>query len=533
MLKEEISSESNTQVLQGEKPKKKHRVRRYKKPASDAAKKDENSSKEEATKIIKQEKSKNAQARKQEKASQPNKGKKPKKAKDTKQVAKKDLEHMASAEDIAREISMQKERKRPERPEKLKSLDEYFALNPQSEKEEQKVSPKNETKAKNAETKKVEAKKPEEAKKAEAKKSGKKPPKMVEVKKPVQAPKTMEVKNPKKKSEKPKKVQETQKDQKTQNHKKKYSFYYASSSKILHDQSCKLINDIPESRLHGSDEYIESMKQCPVCAYQAYLRVGAKDYQNLSEYLKFFQEIGLSPELAHHMYIEKRMKTEFDTQAMELVVRDREDTWKILKVGNSGKVRLMHNNYRVDEKKHRVFIKGYHVQSEFTSMCRPEDCISTIENYSFNIHRFDASMAKIKAREEEGLAQEERSAGTEEKKDGFFKKLTDLFRREDCTKDSQGMEGKDGDFRKDVFFRDLHVDLTDFTSVKDGYPKTGTICLYLWRDVDGNYRLQTGVYEGRGNFVVQYGDRKIFDRVKIVAWKKLNDIVVIGKENYL
>lgn len=54
-------------------------------------------------------------------------------------------------------------------------------------------------------------------------------------------------------------------------------FIYSKNNKILHEKHCPYIKAILDEELQYSGSFLPNMRQCPACAVEAYLRIGAKD----------------------------------------------------------------------------------------------------------------------------------------------------------------------------------------------------------------------------------------------------------------
>lgn len=87
-----------------------------------------------------------------------------------------------------------------------------------------------------------------------------------------------------------------------------------------------------------------------------------------------------------------------------------------------------------------------------------------------------------------------------------------------------------GLFKKKNFF-----ELNDFLLVSEqGYPENQTICIYIWKDKNGQLSWQTGIYNQKlKQFSVRYGAAVYsIKQDKVIAWKKMNaDAVALEIED--
>ena len=57
-----------------------------------------------------------------------------------------------------------------------------------------------------------------------------------------------------------------------------------------------------------------------------------------------------------------------------------------------------------------------------------------------------------------------------------------------------------------------------------GYPQNQTICIYIWKDKNGQLACQTGIYNQKlEQFSVRYGQTVYaIKQNKVIAWKKMS-----------
>ncbi len=322
-------------------------------------------------------------------------------------------------------------------------------------------------------------------------------------------------------------------------------FLYAKSCNCIHDKSCILARQIPDSELLYSMEYLPGMYQCPECAEKSYIRAGAKDMENYEAYRKLFERMQLSKRLLRHIYIQCGMKTKVSVNV--LTVWSGEDTWKVTALDSKGTVQLLHNNYHVTKDGIRKFDAGFHIQSESTQQTNIEFAIKVMETYSFDAHQ--AARAAKLAGQGDAVVQKagwgpegQTTTGDAAAADTADEKKLPAMLPLTMPKDTGSML-----FRLLAGFKALlkryfnwqgrgstqryAVQVTDFHEVlESGFPSDGTICIYVWKNKGGEYCWRCGQYQARnGHFIVQYGDVKLITHEKkVVAWKKLAEDSPIG-----
>lgn len=274
---------------------------------------------------------------------------------------------------------------------------------------------------------------------------------------------------------------------------------------IIHDKSCILARNIKDYDLKYLVNYPKWMKQCPHCAMEAYVRNGARDYENFPAYVVLFRLMMISEELLRHIYIDCEMQTKVNGET--LTVWYKEDTWKIVYLDSPGYVRLLHNNYHV-ENNQRVFEKSFHIQSDFTSNTKIRFAFENIETYSWSMHRVHAKEAELERKK------------NEEKK-GLFSRIGQAFASLFQRKDEEDQKNAADDDRKEDP-AEFQLNFSDFNLVrKYGYPDNGTRCIYIWKTKNGIYQWQIGEYIAKKKqFVIKFSDQTfITDWRKVVAWK--------------
>lgn len=171
----------------------------------------------------------------------------------------------------------------------------------------------------------------------------------------------------------------------------KIRFFYSEEGGQFHDKSCHETRKIPDEKLRFSGDYRTDLPQCDLCKVKAYVRLGAKDFYNLSSYEKLFERMDLTPDLLRQMYVQEGMQTTAGADC--LTIWGKEDTWRLELMGPGNTLRLMHNNYYGTPDGGRRFTPGYHVQLEPVSA---KYAIATIAGYTYEGHK-----AAVARREQE------------------------------------------------------------------------------------------------------------------------------------
>ena len=139
------------------------------------------------------------------------------------------------------------------------------------------------------------------------------------------------------------------------------NYIYSVSENILHEKHCLYVKAITDEELRYSETYLSNMRQCPACAAESYLRIGAKDPENSEHYKRIFELCGITQKQLRNIYLVKGMKTRISGSGF--LISYKKDTWKIRLLSENGHVQLLHNNYRVLQNGQRQFVQGFHVQN--------------------------------------------------------------------------------------------------------------------------------------------------------------------------
>lgn len=293
----------------------------------------------------------------------------------------------------------------------------------------------------------------------------------------------------------------------------KIKYLWSKKQKIIHDKHCCHAKAIPDDELEWSEAYRVGLGICQECMVQAYVVAGAKDPKEIDRYLQFFEKAGMTESQIRNIYIENGMKTRI---AMDfLTIWHKEDAWRIKTLPKKGHVQLYHNNYVVRKKGVREFTQGFHLQSAFCEDTNISYALSIIKNYSYKpeeraLHTPRDAAGMKKLRKEQTQQREQNALSMEALLGDSTIRLT-LWHK--VKRYVQGL------FTKKSFFA-----MNDFSLVADtGYPKDQTICIYIWKDKNGQYLWQTGMYHQKiGHFSVRYGvNVYAVKQTKVVAWKKM------------
>lgn len=158
-------------------------------------------------------------------------------------------------------------------------------------------------------------------------------------------------------------------------------YLYSENRRILHEKHCRRAREIPDEELRSLKEYDPAMEQCPECAAAAYIRIGAKDPEDMERYLSLFDRIGMPVKAARKMYLNKQMRTRIRRDT--IIVWHKEDMWKIRALSRKGRVQLFHNNYIVGKDGRREFTGNFHIQNEHCRDTNISYALNIIGNYDF------------------------------------------------------------------------------------------------------------------------------------------------------
>lgn len=293
---------------------------------------------------------------------------------------------------------------------------------------------------------------------------------------------------------------------------------------MIHDKSCRRVRDIPVDGMDALEDYDASCTICPECAMKAYIRCGARDFDQYEEYIKLFRIMDVSGPTVRKMYTELGFVTKLSHMKLDglpyanvlnnaITVWYREDTWRIGAV-RKGRVRLEHNNYRPIGNGKREFTPGFHVQNSGCFDAAPGYVLGIIRNYRYEDHFIErvaggentASRAGARPALLDKTAAAPVPAETGEKKEGgakpvsFFRRILHFFRRDRIRK-----------------LRD---------AAASSRPANGQLCLYLWQDASGDRKWGAGWYNAKKRFFsASYGMNGI--RVSfsyVIQWVPLDDI---------
>lgn len=158
-------------------------------------------------------------------------------------------------------------------------------------------------------------------------------------------------------------------------------YLYSGTKCILHEKHCRYAREIPDEDLKCLKEYDSDMEQCPEYAAAAYIHIGAKDPEDMRQYLELFDKIRIPVSLVRHMYLDKQMRTRIRRDT--IIVWYGEDVWKIRALSKKGRIQLFHNNYVVKAEGVREFTGGFHIQNRRCNDTYISYALNLIENYEF------------------------------------------------------------------------------------------------------------------------------------------------------
>lgn len=295
----------------------------------------------------------------------------------------------------------------------------------------------------------------------------------------------------------------------------KVKYFYSKQGRVIHDKCCDGAKCISDEELQWSENYLPSLSICPDCMIKAYILEGAKDPKEFDKYQDFFEKSQMSDEQIRNVYIDNGMKTRISPGIM--TIWHKEDTWRIKCLPKKGHVQLYHNNYVVRKKGVREFTQGFHIQS---SICADTDiayALSIIKNYEYKPEEYALHNSKVNPIEKKKAKQKQA-----EKMEKSAVSLEVLLgeRSETATLWEKVKVFVVGLFKKKNFF-----ELNDFQLVAEqGFPKNQTVCIYIWKDKNGQISWQTGMYHQKlEQFSVRYGTSVYaIKQDKVIAWKKMN-----------
>lgn len=255
-------------------------------------------------------------------------------------------------------------------------------------------------------------------------------------------------------------------------------YFRIKNTNIIHDKSCEMLKQIPVDYMEPLEDYNPSCRVCPACAIRSYLRIGAKDFDQVAEYEKLFHIMGIHESLARYMFVDLEFKTKLSHMTVEGSAYDstlnnafiawyKGDAWRI-GVVRRGRVRLEHNNYMVSDGK-KGFTQGFHVQNEKCYSATPSYVVSIIRDH----HHKPIVPEEVNTRPE--------------------------------TRKIERMAWEDTGYTAS---RAQNRNLRATASLSE--PGPGQLCMYLWVDEKGNKHWGAGWYNMRRQFFSAcYGDNSL------------------------
>lgn len=305
----------------------------------------------------------------------------------------------------------------------------------------------------------------------------------------------------------------------------KVKYMYSKELRIVHDKHCIQAREILDEDLEWSEYYQEEWQQCPECAIRTYVSVGAKDPESMKLYEQFFEKTCMTDVQVRSIYIENDMKTRITMDTM--TVWHKEDAWRIKALPKKGHVQLYHNNYAIRKKGIREFTLGFHIQNLACMDTNMGYALSIIENYEYKpeeamLHKGASKFAIRKKSKKIKLQNKNETVMALEHM------LTDNYRPKSFKEVLKTFFSRVANGRK-------HYDLNGFQMVSEhGYPKNQTVCIYIWKDKNGQLLWQTGIYNQKTEqFSVCYGEIiYAIKQSKVIAWKKMTaEAMVVGRKS--
>ena len=272
---------------------------------------------------------------------------------------------------------------------------------------------------------------------------------------------------------------------------------YAVVDDVIHDKQCEKLRGVSNDFIKFISSYHDHYKICSICAVRACIRAGAEDFENFEKYVEFYNSHGIFGKAIRKMYINNKCTTKLDTGV--LTIRNREDTWKIVDLGKTNQVKLLHNSYTINSKCERIFNGNFHVQSERIYF---SDALNKIYTYD----------SRVNPREHI----ENEAKKLEKKNRKKYKKLSLI----------EKLKAKRRKHLIKKYSLDGEIHLSGFRTITEfGYPKENQICAYLWETESGDRYWLIGSYSPKYRLFHAefYGSRKNVKQENVIAWKPLCD----------
>ena len=145
-------------------------------------------------------------------------------------------------------------------------------------------------------------------------------------------------------------------------------FVYDNKRKMIHDRDCALIKEIRNNQLDVFRElnplFVQKKLLCPICKRKLAVRYGMKDdarknSRHFDFFLEFFNKTGASNDDLEWLFLREGASVEYVSRSC-VQIHVREDTWRVYCTGSE--LKLLHNNYAVNEEGERSFTEGFHLQ---------------------------------------------------------------------------------------------------------------------------------------------------------------------------
>lgn len=160
----------------------------------------------------------------------------------------------------------------------------------------------------------------------------------------------------------------------------KVLYFYHQAKNTIHEKHCELVKKIPVEDLTPLPAYKNGRKQCPNCALQSYLRIGAEDYKKDKAYDRLFKKMKADIKFIRKIFVEIKFKTRL-TDASTIRIQYGDEAWKMKLLDNTGHISLSHNDYRLHYDGTREKYHTYHIQNERCERTTIEKATKVITRY--------------------------------------------------------------------------------------------------------------------------------------------------------
>ena len=201
-------------------------------------------------------------------------------------------------------------------------------------------------------------------------------------------------------------------------------FVYAKSDGLVHDKSCHLVEKIEYWDFAATEKLPLDRELCPCCKRRLYIRKAIKsDTKRFAWYQRFFEQGRVSNQLLKKFLMNTDVTLHMDVLD-ELIVKCKEDTWRICMNGQ-GAYDLYHNNYVMVSEEERYITSGFHEQKHHPPYL--PGILAYIEGYDWKKHL----KPKVVADNEPKIALESEVVSVEkiEREGNIWKRLWEWLQR--------------------------------------------------------------------------------------------------------